>query len=105
MTKELSIETVSNFINTLSRKKWHFSIPIGKILLAIVPAYVLLFFYKTGLFLLNTYFPNFAIETRHLVRLNLGFVYNQTFGTSLMAFIFFMILTLVVLSSLNKKQI
>jgi len=94
---------MKNIINTLSKKKWYFSIPYGQIVLAIVPAFVLLLFYKIVLLFLNTYYPDFIIEIRYMIQINLGIIYDKTYGTLIAAFIFFMILTLIFLSFINKK--
>ena len=94
---------MKNIINILNRKKWNFFIPYGQIILTIVPAFVLLLFYKIVLLFLNTYYPNFVIEIRHFIRVNLGLIYDKTYGTLLVAFIFFIILTLAFFSFLNRK--
>lgn len=97
---------MKNVIHILSRKKCHFnfSIPYGQIILAIVPAFVFLFVYKILLLFLNRYYPSFIIEIRHFVRLNLGFIYNNTYGTYIAVFVFFMILTMVFFSLMKGEK-
>ena len=69
-----------------------------------MPAFIFLLLYKVVLIFLNTHYPNFVIEIRHIVRLHLGFMYNNTYGTYLTVFAFFMILTLAILSLSKRKM-